>query len=487
MKKIIILIIAVISFHSCSDELNLNPISTPSLSDFFKNAADIEAAVNGAYDALQQKGQYGQSFPFLMEVRSDNTEESDDGNSGGVFADIDLFLIEPSNSLLEDAWADSYDGIQRCNAILNRIDAIEDMDEGTKTIRKGEVLFLRGLMYFNLVRLFGDVPLVITETTDPFDAFGNGRNQVSEVYAQIVNDLTMASSSLPANQSVVGKATSGAAFALLGKVQLTLGNYSEAISALGNVSGYSLVPNYADIFGEANENNVESIFEVQYVSGSGSTFIANGLGNALGEGSAYANLFAPVGGSSIVINGNSLGSNRPTSDLWNSYDPTDLRRDANIGQFGPDNVRYPIKLVGPAAGDLDSDVNAIVLRYADVLLMHAEALNEQGYVADGQAFDLINQIRARAGLADLTSATVANQQEFRLAVENERRWELAFENHRWFDLIRTGRALEVIQNHTTETANNPVLLSSVSNNQLLFPIPQNEIDTNPDLTQNPGY
>ena len=487
MKNILIIILATLSIFSCSNELDLAPISTPSLSDFFKNSADIEAAVNGAYDGLQQKGQYGHSYPFLMEVRSDNTEESDAGNSGGQFADFDLFTLSTSNSFITDTWNDAYIGIQRCNVILNRIDDIADMDDATKTIRKGEVLFIRALTYFNLVRLFGDVPLVTTETTDPFDAFGQGRDAEATVYAQIISDLTAAASALPNTQSVTGKATNGAAYALLGKVHLTLGNYADAIGALGNVSGYSLVANYADLFGESNENNAESIFEIQYTSGSGSTIVANGLGTGLGEGSAFANLFAPVGGSSIVVNGATIGSNRPTSDLWNSYNPADLRRDVNIGQFGVDNVLYPRKLMGVAAGDLDSGVNAIVLRYADVILMHAEALNEQGYVADGPAFDLINQIRNRAGLPDLTSATVTNQADFRLAIENERRWELAFENHRWFDLLRTGRALEVIQNHTTETANNPVSLASVSGNQLLYPMPQGTIDTNPAISQNPGY
>jgi hypothetical protein len=483
MKNILIIIIAVFSFTSCSNELNLTPISTPSAADFFQTSDDIETAVNGAYGSLQQQGQFGESLFYLFEVRSDNSEESSIGGRGGIISNVDLFAVQSSNQILSAVWIDSYDGIQRCNTILNRIDDI-DMDASTKAIRKGEVQFLRALSYFNLVRIFGDVPLVLTETTDPFETFGKGRDTATSIYDQIISDLTTAASTLPATQNVTGKATSGAANTLLGKVHLTLGNYSEAISALSNVSGYSLIPNYADIFGSSNENNAESIFEVQYVSGNGSTFSVNGEGSGLGEGSVFANQFAPFGGGALVVNGSTNGGNRPTADLWNSYDPADLRRDVNIGDFG--GVLYPKKLVEPTAGPLDSDLNVIVLRYADVLLMHAEALNEQGYVADGPAFDLVNQIRARAGLADLTSATVTNQAEFRLAIENERRWELAFENHRWPDLVRTGRAIEVMQNHTTETGGIPVSLN-VSSNQLLYPIPQNEIDTNPALTQNPGY
>ncbi len=486
MKKILIILIVPIIFISCSDELNLAPISTPSAATFLNTAADVEVAVNAAYDALQQQGLYGESINYLFEVRSDNSDESSLGGRGGIVSDIDLFSVMSSNAILEATWEHAYLGIQRCNAVLSRIDDI-DMDASTKAIRKGEVQFIRGLIYFNLVRIFGDVPLVIKETTDPFEAFGEGRDSASTVYTHIVTDLTAAANALPTSQSVVGKATKGAAYTLLGKVELTLGNYTEAISALGNVTGYSLVPNYADIFGESNENNVESIFEVQYVSGQGSSFSVNGEGSGIGEGSVYSNLFGPFGGGALVVNGSSNGSNRPTQDLWDSYDPTDLRRDVNIGQFGVENVLYPKKLVAPTAGPLDSGINAIVLRYADVLLMHAEALNEQSYVADGTAFDLINQIRNRAGLADLTSATITNQAEFRLAIENERRWELAFENHRWPDLVRTGRAVEVMNGHITNTGGVPVSVS-VSANQLLYPVPQSEIDTNPALLpQNAGY
>ncbi|GAA3580601.1 RagB/SusD family nutrient uptake outer membrane protein [Snuella lapsa] len=488
MKKIVIIFILTIIFISCSNELDLAPISTPSAANFLKSAADVDVAVNAAYDALQQQGLYGESLNYLFEVRSDNSDESSLGGRGGIVSDIDLFSVRSSNAVLEATWKDAYLGIQRCNAILNRIEDIDDMDASTKSIRKGEVQFIRGLIYFNLVRVFGDVPLVVTETIDPFDAFGEGRDTAASVYAQIVTDLTAAASALPASQSVVGKTTKGAAYALLGKVELTLGNYSEAIAALGNVNGYSLVPNYADIFGESNENNQESIFEVQYESGKGSSFSVNGEGTGIGEGSVYSNLFGPFGGGALVVNGSSNGSNRPTQDLWDSYDPADIRRDVNIGQFGVDNVLYPKKLVAATAGPLDSGINSIVLRYADVILMHAEALNEQGYVADGPAFDLINQIRNRAGLADLTSATVTNQAEFRLAIENERRWELAFENHRWPDLVRTGRAVEVMNGHETNTGGVPVTLNNISGNQLIYPVPQSEIDTNPALLpQNPGY
>ncbi|MEO9804087.1 MAG: RagB/SusD family nutrient uptake outer membrane protein [Reichenbachiella sp.] len=484
MKKLLIIMLAVHVITSCSDEIDLAPISDPSAANFYRNASDMEAAVAGAYDALQTIGQYAHSYPFLMEVRSDNSYEPDIGGSGGIFYRIDVFDLNPGNSVLENAWRDGYAGIQRANIVLNRIDAIEDMTAATKSIRTGEMKFLRALTYFNLVRIFGDVPLVLEEITDPNASFAAGRTASTQIYSQIVQDLTDAVAALPATQSETGRATQGAANTLLGKVHLTFGNTSEAITALRAVSGYSLETNYSDVFGVTNENNGESIFEVQFTAGSGSAIEANGLGNGEGEGSPFPNLFAPVGGSNLIGGGQTLSNNAATQELFDSYDVTDARRDVNIGNFS--GALYPAKLLGTAVGDLDSDVNSIVLRYADVVLMLAEALNDQGYVANGEAFGLINQVRNRAGLADLTSATVTDQAAFALAVENERRWELAFENHRWLDLVRTGRAETVMNAHgAVQAAPNNF---SMSAHQLIYPVPQREIDTNPDVIgQNTGY
>lgn len=479
--KIILLFILITTLSiSCDDNIDLTPLSDSSLDNFFRNKSDLESAVNGAYDALQLKGQYSQSYPFLMELPADNATESDIGRSGRVFSDVELFALNSNNGLIQDAWVDGFNGIQRCNVVLNRIDGI-DMETNLKTIRIGEMKFLRGLTYFNLVRIFGGVPLVLEETTDPFDAFNIGRSSVDAVYSQIITDLTEAASALPNSQNEPGRATSGAANALLGKVYLTIQQYGDAVSALRNVTGYSLLSNYADVFGPDNENNAESIFEVQYSSGSGSAMTGNGLGTGLGEGSPFPAFFAPIGSSNLIGGGQTLGGNRPTLDLYNSYDSNDLRRDVNIGDTGVD--LYPAKFIAPQAADLDSDVNSIVLRYADVVLMLAEALNEEGYVADGEAFSLLNQIRTRAGLANLTSTDLLDQGSFRLAIENERRWELAFENHRWFDLVRTNRALTVMDGHVGFLGT-----INISSHQLIFPIPQREIDTNPEvITQNPGY
>jgi hypothetical protein len=481
MKNLIIIMVLLLPvITACENDIDLAPISTSSLDNFFRNEADLESAIIGAYDALQSRGQYSQSFPFLMELRADNATESETGRSGEMFSHVELFTLSTDNGLLEDAWADGYNGIQRCNVALNRMDAIE-MDSNIKSIRRGELRFLRALTYFNLVRIFGEIPLVLNETIDPFDSFDQGKSTIDQIYAQIIIDLSEAVTALPSAQSEPGRATSGAANTLLGKVYLTRGQYVEAITALRTVTGYSLLVNYADIFGTANENNSESIFEVQYSSGSGSAISANGLGSGTGEGSPFPAFFAPIGDADLIGGGQTLGGNRPTMDLFSSYEATDLRRSINIGDNGTD--LYPAKLVSTQTADLDSDVNSIVLRYADVVLMLAEALNEQGYVADGEAFTLLNSIRSRAGLVNLTSLDLSDQASFRLAVEEERRLELAFENHRWFDLVRTGRALTVMNGHEGFVGS-----ISINTHQLLYPVPQREIDANPDvLTQNIGY
>ncbi|WP_337045362.1 RagB/SusD family nutrient uptake outer membrane protein [Emticicia sp. 17c] len=487
MKRYIAIIFIGMLLAACSNNLNLKPLSQNSVANYYQSASDIEVGVNGAYQALQLIGQYGQDNVFLMEVRSDNSEESDLGASGAIFSDLDTFKERPTNSVLAESWRDNFIGIQRCNIILNRIDGVS-MDANIKNIRKGEMQFLRALMYFNLVRIFGDVPLVLNETTDPNESFSQGRSSATDVYTQIVSDLNSAANLLPVTQSQIGKATKGAANALLGKVYLTLKRYSEAEQTLRKITGYRLISSYANVFGVSNKNNAESIFEVQYKKGNGSTIIANGLGDGLGQGSAYANLFAPQGGNSLLgpSGGQALGSNRPTLDLINSFEQGDLRKDATIGILN--DRAYPAKYLDKPNKVFDSDLNFIVLRYADVMLMLAEALNEQAYNATGEAFSLINQIRQRAGLNILTSITTPNQDSFRLALENERRHELAFEGHRWFDLLRTNRALTVMQKHVTNSGGVQIALSSIKAFQLLYPVPQTEIDTNPNkILQNPGY
>lgn len=487
-KAIIIFIIANFSLISCDDKLlELAPISDINAENFYSNQQDMVNAVNAAYAGLRAEGLFNQGLFVVGEMRSDNTSTSWVSGSSYDIESIYYFTVLPSNTYLNDIWNDMYEAILRCNVVLDRIDAVE-MDQALKERLKGEVHFLRALEYFYLVQIFGDVPLVLKEISVQ-ESYELGRASVQEVYDQIISDLKFAEEALPPSYTdEIGRATSGAAKGILGKVYLTMKNYPQAKVKLEEIiqSGtYQLLPDYADLWDLQYENSIESLFEVQYKKG------------GTGTGSPFANSFAPRFSDQLVVAVGGTGStNSPTVDMENAYEPEDKRKDISMapgfvnaaGEFVP--YRYIKKYMDTPFEDGDSDNNWIVLRYADVLLMYAEVLNELGYVADGKAFELLNQIRERAGLAPKTSTNldddlrVTNQEEFRLAIEHERRIELAFENHRWFDLVRTGRALEVM-NSKREILNIP---NQISKHQLIFPIPLQVIDNNPTImTQNPGY
>jgi tetratricopeptide (TPR) repeat protein len=461
--------------------LGLKPQSQGSVENFYQSAADIDQALAGAYDALQSTGEYGQNFVYFMEVSSDNSKQESITNSGGVYGDFDLFRVVPSNSVLDLTWQHCYSGIIRCNTLLNRIDPIT-MDETTRNIRKGETKFLRALTYFNLVRIWGPVSLVTEEVTNPYDAFQFGRTGTDSIYAQIIKDLQEAIVALPVTFTgkEVGRATKVAAQTLLGKVYLTQKNYAAARDQLKQVVDYAnanpnvlgLLTVFGDLFKVTNKNNKESIFEVQFLKG------------GVGEGSRFVNLFAPANTTQFTNGiGTALGDNVPTAGLSNAYSANDVRKAVTIGTIA-DGRTYAKKYVGQDVPGLANDAgnNFIVLRYADVLLMYAEALNELAYDATGtgDAWKCLNNVRVRAALTSATTTELPTQGDFRLAIEKERRLELATENHRWFDLVRTNRALEVMNASGGGF--------TVKKHQLVFPVPQSQVDTNPDkIKQNPEY
>lgn len=475
--------IVLLSASGCKkDFLDRAPISQMNGNNFYKTADDMKNALSAAYGGLQYGGLYYSSMHIIGDLRSDDTEITNPAAGTDMVA-VDNFQNLATTSISSTTWAGHYQAIQSVNIVIEKIEAV-NMDPALKARYSAEAKFLRGLMYFNLVRIFGDVPLVTKMINNPQEGYSYGRNPSSEVYAQIVKDLSDAEAILPHEftGADIGRATKGAAAALLGKVYLTQKRWDLAVPQLKKVidniglNKYQLMPTYAGVFGIANENNRESIFEVQFKKG------------ATNEGSPFTNQFAPIGsGTAVVSIGNPLGQNIPTANMNNAYEVSDARKAVSMRNsyvLGANTVQhnYIVKYAGVPAVSLDSDNNWIVLRYADVLLMYAEALNEQGYVADGPAFTHLNQIRTRAGLPIKTSnnATaalrLADQAAFRLAIEQERRIELAFEGHRWFDLIRTGRALPLLAGNGMQP------------HHVLFPIPQSQIDINPSLIkQNPGY
>ena len=471
------------SFSSCSDFLEQNPQTDLSENDFYKTADDILSAVNGAYSSLQEGDIYGNWYVF-GEIPSDNTRNQ---LSGSVTTqnEFDQFYIDTQNSMIANFWKAAYKVINRTNTILGRIDGIEINTELANRY-KLECKFIRALMYFNLVRVYGDVPLVLKEISisESYDIL---REPKENVYNQIIADLKEAQD-LPVSYSTAedGRATQGAAKALLANVYMTLHKYAEAETILAEIinSGrYSLLENtpgslnidgYKNVFSPVNHNSKEGIFEIQFLKG------------GYGEGSNYANNFAPENsGTNVVAVGGTGGNNIPEMDIYNPYEEGDLRRDFSMSLGYYDNrknnewveSRYVCKFMDVPYQNNDASNNYPVIRYADVILMYAEALNQNGKTAE--ACKYLNMTRRR-GFGYQTTETspvdlqTTDKAQFALMVEQERRVELAFENHRWFDLIRTGRAVEVMRSKGF----------SLNETNLICPIPQKQIDVNPKLTQN---
>ena len=471
------------SFSSCSDFLEQNPQTDLSENDFYKTANDILSAVNGAYSSLQEGDIYGNWYVF-GEIPSDNTRNQ---LSGSVTTqnEFDQFYIDTQNSMIASFWKAAYKVINRTNTVLGRIDGIEINAELANRY-KLECKFIRALMYFNLVRVYGDVPLVLKEISisESYDIL---REPKENVYNQIIADLKEAQG-LPVSYSTAedGRATQGAAKALLADVYMTLHKYAEAETILAEIinSGrYSLLENtpgslnidgYKNVFSPVNHNSKEGIFEIQFLKG------------GYGEGSNYANNFAPENsGTNVVAVGGTGGNNIPEMDIYNAYEEGDLRRDFSMSLGYYDNrknnewveSRYVCKFMDVPYQNNDASNNYPVIRYADVILMYAEALNQNGKTAE--ACKYLNMTRRR-GFGYQTTETspvdlqTTDKAQFALMVEQERRVELAFENHRWFDLIRTGRAVEVMKSKGF----------SLNETNLICPIPQKQIDVNPKLTQN---
>ncbi|HZG25142.1 MAG TPA: RagB/SusD family nutrient uptake outer membrane protein, partial [Chitinophagaceae bacterium] len=458
MKERITYILVSCMLVSCSKSFtDLTPVSQRNVGSFYRNADDVVLAVNAAYKALQLNGTYNQSYWVMNEMRSDNTDAG--GDLTGLGAELNLIDQFKENAataeIITAAYLDSYVGIARCNLVLSRIDAVP-MAENLRNTLKGEALFLRSLFYYNLAVDFGKIPLVLKEITVEE---GRGLPQVpaADVYKQLVTDLRQAETFLPLRKDQpardLGRATRGSAAALLGKVLLTMGNKTDAVPVLRKIItdyGYTLVRPYSRLWGIANENNAESIFEVQFKGGGTNT------------GNLFTNQF-----SAILPNNTGVFKNGPTINMQAAYEPGDQRLAASMNPTnGPlSNSRFIIKYgITSAFNEGDADYNFIVLRYADVLLMLAEALGETA-----ESYALINQVRDRAGLGPISASTPGT---FVDKLLKERRVELAFENHRWPDLLRFGKAKEVMEAQGLTP-------------RLLFLIPQRELDLNRSYTQNP--
>lgn len=475
-----------------NDFLERLPEASSSLEDFFQDSVQLRQAVNGAYVPLRELTDL--DYWVFNEMRSDNTTFQFNEQDRGLEqrARVDYFLIEPADdNSINNFWEKSYRGIERANVILAHLESLEEISGGLKQEFQGQAKFLRGFYYFNLVYQFGGVPLELEPTENPDEARSNGRSDKSEVVQSVVSDFSDAISLLPNSysESERGRATADAARVMLAKTYMMEKKFDEAEKILREISGYSLLPEYKNVFDPNNKPNSEIIFAVQY------------SGFEEGLGSNFMFQFAPRESGNLITGDPEItslvsdsGWNIPTRDMIRSYENGDNRMavslkegySANgsfVNQPFVNKYNFGVGLSG------QTDVNFPTLRYADVILMLAECLNEQAFESDGEALHLVNEIRERAGLADLNSSDVSNQDKFRDVILHERRIELAFENHRWLDLIRYGKAVEIMNAHGEEEKKlrqNQEISSSayqVTENKLLLPIPQRAVDVD-DLEQN---
>lgn len=498
-SKSVLFAVIVLAFFGCDEEfLNIPPDHFQTDGNFYQTEADFEQATIAVYANLQN---YVESAYLLEEMISDNTtpdNQLDQGQLGGgrQLGFIDQFKNTSDAGPINDAWVIIYDAIKDCNFTLSFLEGA-DLDEDFAKRTEGELKFFRAFFHFVAVRYWGDTPLLLEPITSSEAAFAITRTPVNDVYEAIISDANFAVSNLPATYdgNDKGRVTKGAARMLLAKIYLTRKDYPNAQIQLNSIVGnpqYDLLNDYAEVFNPANKNHKESIFEVQFKEG------------PEGESSRFIYEFAPVGSRGVVVLGPDGGGGRsmPTNSMVNAYEPNDLRKDISVGYF--DRNPSPLWYIKKYDHDTDADFprtpdNWPIYRYADALLMQAEVINEIGYQTD-TPFDLLNEVRLRAGLTPaLTPTDLPDQEAFRDAIAHERRVELAFENHRWFDLLRTGKAIEVITAHGVEEKANPTLVPpsfvaftsesfAINQNRLVFPIPNRELDVSPNLLpQNTGY
>lgn len=473
-KKVLIALLGISFFTSCTS-LTEAPEGVLTVEQFYKTESDAIAGLTSVYNAALNNGgitMYNRLFHLAFEIMSDDAIAGLRVTNADVRA-IAVLTHSTTNDRVDELWRESYVAINRANIVIERVPQIE-MDATLRTRIVNEAKFLRGLLYFNLVRLWGDVPLVLAATGSlGKDAIQVERTPAEQVYQQIIKDLTDAEA-LPNSftGADAGRATGGAAKSILAKVYLTRQEWEKAaaksLEVINGPYNYDLFENFADVFNVATKNGKEHIFSAQCKS------------NVNGQGNRLASSATPTGIAGVA----SAGTDEPHPATYALYSATDKRRDVTFFtslvspttgatvKFDPRFFKYfdMAQIVNPT----ESAKNIPVIRFAEILLIYAEAVNEASGPTTA-AYTAINRVRKRAGLTDLENLSKA---DFREALYKERRLELMFEFQRWFDLIRTKRMI---------TALHAIGKTNAAEKHYLHPIPQRERDLNPKLTQNPGW
>lgn len=479
-KAIIGLFLITVPLSSCDGDLDVDPQHIQNEEDFLNNPDNAVQLVNGVYNKMLNYNMYSFSWIGMTSITSDDADKgSTVSDTGTDKHKMDNLTFEASDISFADVWEGRYEGVYRANNAIFYLDQLQ-IDESLKNRLIGEVKFLRAFWYFDLVRCFGGVPVVVERIdlndVEAINSIVFTKKTKEEVYAQIELDLQDAIAKLPLKSQYgpndLGRATKGAAQALLAKAYLYQQKWTDAYNMSGEViaSGeYDLMDNYADVWREVGENQEESIFEVQATLTRGMT--------------GYTDVQGPRGTPDL-----GWGFNTPSIGLVNSYEEGDLRRDATVmfvpgvlwdGFIAPstwNNPRYNYKAYQSSIAESwngnkgETAKNLRLLKFSDVMLIRAEAAFQAGMT--GEAEDLINELRLRAGLDEKTGITLQD-------VYNERRWEMAMEHDRWFDLVRTGQAA---------AAMTAVGKTFVTGKHEVFPIPQAQIMASGGrLIQNNGY
>jgi hypothetical protein len=483
MKKSIFFIAGaalVVMVSACKKKLEEQPYSFLIPKNYYLTATDAQTALNGVFNVFQQQTSYQRTVWLISELPADNLV----GITTSERLELNRFTWTPANSEISNWWKTSYQAISRANDLLANVPNIT-MDTTARNNILGNARFLRAMAYFDLVRNFGDVPLVLRPITTAEDTLlYPSRTDAGEVYKTIIDDLKFAEANCPLENKIPaaskGMVSKGAAAALLGKVYLQRASspYADAqdnqnaLAALNRVINskvYSLVANYPDVFDNAKKNGPEHIFSIQF-----------GPGNNGATSNIILRMFYPAilgGAAPFTVDTTFFKTGYAAEDSirknWNMADKADTAK--NLPPFV-----YKYRDPGYVKGSNNSNVNWIVLRYADVLLMQSEALNNINS-GDATKFNGVNAVRARAGLKDpaqqLNFTNTPTQDAFIDSLVKDRARELFIEGHRKYDLIRLGRYKQVMAN----------LGYNIPDYRFLLPIPQTERDVNKKLEQNDGY
>lgn len=493
MKRISYLMIISIVLFSCT-KMDLIPNSNLSPENFFKNETDAVAAVYGIYPVFAGNDIYNQFWEVLQSQGTDDSEWSGGRTTTNLDKNaLDKFQYDANTNLIYALWANHYKVVNRSNFAIENIQKMSFaiITDKMKAQLIGEAKFLRAFAYFNLVRIYGGVPLILTQTVS-LEGLEIPRNSIDECYDQIITDLKEAESVLPSVRDIpvsyIGRATKGAAAGMLATVYLTRKDYPNVVAKTAEIMqmGYALWDNYADNFDLEKENGKESLYEIQYMRNTPGV-----------EGSNFSGYYRPP---FVNINGwVGYGDNPVTRNHYTCYEEGDLRRDVNVRLYTKEeypnmssNYEFPcyvnkyLDLSPLAIRSRGSENNYPIIRYSEILLMRSEALNAIN-PADPEAYELLNKVRRRAfGKPIDTSAAVdvqpgLSKEQFVDKILDERRREFAFEGKRRFDLLRTGKLKEAMMKQ------NPEIGAIIEEKHNYLPIPISELDANKLLEQTAGW